>query len=1225
MAKKVIASTDKVNADGENIEKKPVKKNRGVCCTCCLIVLVFLIVVLAASFGVGWYIGDKMTKQYLDMSLADTFDVMNELYWTKDKHVVTNPYSDEDLNGFYNQIKTNMLLKEGADIDFDAAIEAALRQMNGNDGQDKDGAEAAPKTSADGGTDGGEGNADSGEESGTASVMDLFVNMVVDVFTRDNIDVERLKNYAENNDEYIFVLRDKQLAAFADKLIKALLGSGADVAGLKDVVKNVSLDKAISLKQIRFRAESELNEMGEDIITATVADITVWIGLQDAVGGELGYYLEEGGFGWASGLARWLGNVFLPKNLYITVSVPLNGESDMQVTLNDMNAAKRDRTYKLINGIMALSGGGDHTVQSMLAEAADKIAPYMESAAGIIDFSSSAQGAVKLDLIGTMAKMASDNLSEGEPITKPEFMYMLQALLTSDAQARLDALQPYLYDEWYVDDDGNYVYDPDDKTGLTHVDYIELLIQEIEEKYAVDLGEGDERDLSKILAMLGISLDGESGETGSKDMFDMIDAKRFNAAIDKDADDVKLRITDRMLAAALSDQLNVILAKDGSDFNGLAVGIDALTFVRNADHPERTYAMLAAEIGVSGLLDSLGEANVLSKLAANVLPEKLLLSITVDVTLSLPAGEQYHAASFMFNDYENTDRVVATLGKLIPSLDLSAMTGDIEKLLRDMLLQLDQTLGIDLVPADISAVPVKQGELVMTDIFEVITKTVLVDEAGEPIELQTDLKTVLKALNDNGSDVEVVPAKDNYSEFLSQVADMYYLDMQVTQETTIDDLTEFLKDGEQGFDAGKFRVKAKDGAPPQRGVKYLIYDGRSADELKPCMEAAELGYLISSKMTGGVQSYELIGVKTSHDKLIIELSVAISDVMPDKVHNLIAADNITVTATVLLDTVENGAYAVDMQINRMDEATYSDLTAIIRLFGVDLDIDSQVAELGKIMYEQMQSIGDGLGGEERMTFTDRGIEFDSFYGFLASKMDLLDASPETVKRALQGMYEISEIEEYVNREYNYDTSDFIVNRGSDKAMSQAEFAVKAANGMTDAEFNGYFQGLISAMADNSVDVVQTTVIKSGMNDGMIKAVRDRLNSKLDGSPVSLTDDYLAVTFKMIMNEFMSSDKSSSAGFLPDHVYATAVIKYDAATNAFVDIGIVFNDMDCDVYDVLLQLMGLSADAEDDSKVNIKTVTAQAVDGLNALARHGKFEFGAVSGGEHGTVKYVAEV
>ena len=1231
MAKKVIASTDSVNADGENMEKNTVRKKRGVCCTCCLIALIFLAVVLVASFGVGWIIGDKMTKQYLDMSLGQTFGVMNDLYWTKDKHVITNPYTEEDLNGFYSQIKPNMLLKEDADIDFDAALQSALQQLQGGDGQNEEESEAARKTATE--EDGGEGDSDDGSasdgdsdgSSGSSSAMDLFVNMIADVFKRDNIDVERLKNYADDNDEYIFVLRDKQLAAFADRLLKTMLGSDGGIAALEEISKAVSLDKEVSIKQISFRAESQKNEMGEEVITATVADITVWVGLQDAAGQALSYFLDEQGYGWASGLASWLGNVFLPKNLYVTASIPLDGEADAQVKLNDMSDAKRDRTYKLINGIMVLMGqDSERTVQSLLNEFADKLTPYMQSAADSIDFSSSSQGAVKLDLIGTMANMASKGLAEGEQLTKPEFMYMLQALLTSDAQARLESLQPYLYDKWYVDGNGNYSYDPDDKTGFEHVDYVELLIEEIEEKYAVDLGEGEDRSLTKILAMLGISLDGGSGEAGSKDMFDMINAERFNAAIDKNADDIKLRITDRMLAAVLSDQLNEMLLKDGSAFNGLSIGIDALTFLSDADHPERTYAMLAADIDVSGLFDTLGEASVLSKLAANVLPEKILLSITVDVTLSLPAGEQYQATTFMFNDYENTDRVVATLGKLIPSLDLTAMTGDIEKLLRDMLLQLDETVGIQLVPSDGAVVPVKNGELVMTDIFEIISQMVLVDEAGEPIKLNTDLRSVLRAINDSGSDVEVVPAADNYTEFLSEVADMYYLDMQVTPTTTIDDLTAFMQDGEQGFDASKFRVKAADGTLPS-GVKYLIYDDRSADELRPCMSAAELGHLISSKMGDGIESYELIGVKTSRDELVIELSVAISDVMPDKVRNLISAEKITVTATVDLDSAENGAYAVRTRINRMDDATYADLLSIINLFGVDLDIETQVAELGKIMYEQMQSIGDGLGGESLMTFTDRGIEFDSFYAFLANKMDLINAAPETVKRALQGMYEISEIDEYLNRDYNYDTTEFIVNRGSNTPMDQAEFAVKAQSGMTDAEFNGYFQGLISSMAANSVEVVQTTVLSAGTNEGIVKTVRDRLNSKLDGSPISLSDDYLAVTFKMVMDEYMSSDKSSSTGFLPDHVYATAVIKYDAAISSFTDVGIVFNDMDSEVYGVLLQLMGLSADAEDDSKVNIKTVTAQAVDGLNMLAKHGTFEFGAASGGAHGTVKYSAHI
>ena len=56
-------------------------------------------------------------------------------------------------------------------------------------------------------------------------------------------------------------------------------------------------------------------------------------------------------------------------------------------------------------------------------------------------------------------------------------MYMLQALLTSSADERLEELQPFLYDEWYTNGTQEF-YAPADITGLTKIDYEREFIKE---------------------------------------------------------------------------------------------------------------------------------------------------------------------------------------------------------------------------------------------------------------------------------------------------------------------------------------------------------------------------------------------------------------------------------------------------------------------------------------------------------------------------------------------------------------------------------------------------------------------------------------------------------------------------------------------------------------------------------------------------------------------------
>ena len=132
MAKKVVVTDDKAKA-GKSKKKK-------VCLTCFLVFVVVNLVLFAGVFGAGWYFGDVYSRQYLDMPLGDVVGVMNGLYWSNDKKVVKNGFTDEDRQGLYGEIKANMLLKTDVEIDFDAellrAIDSVMADLgNGGDEQ----------------------------------------------------------------------------------------------------------------------------------------------------------------------------------------------------------------------------------------------------------------------------------------------------------------------------------------------------------------------------------------------------------------------------------------------------------------------------------------------------------------------------------------------------------------------------------------------------------------------------------------------------------------------------------------------------------------------------------------------------------------------------------------------------------------------------------------------------------------------------------------------------------------------------------------------------------------------------------------------------------------------------------------------------------------------------------------------------------------------------------
>lgn len=1203
MAKKVVVPEDGVTEDN-----KPKVKKRSKCCTCCLVFLIVVLVILAAAFGVGWYLGDKFTKEYLDMSLGDTLGVVSDLYWANDKKVVSNPYTADDLDGFYKEIKRNIMLKEDTDIDFDGALEKALDEFLSESGGGSDNANVSRSLN-----DGG--SADDGTTESESSIMDVFTDMIVEVLNRDNIDIERLNEYDENDpatDTYVFNLNDRQLAAFISSVLKAALSKADKIDGLKDVVDMVKLADVVALKQIKFTADKG----ADGVVKASLANITVWIGLQNAAGQAFTKLLGDNGIGWAAPLARGLGNMLLPANLYINVGIPLFGDAEPVVSFNNMDDSERVRAYKLVNGVLALSGGEDQTVEGMLGGFADQIKPYLETAAQNMNFDKASEGTIKMDLLDVVTKMASENF-EGDPLTKGDFLYLLQALF-SDPEVQLENLEPYRYTNRYLVD-GKEVYIKGGDPTKTPINYEREFIKEIENKYAVKFGES--ATLKDVLAMLGVSLDGNDGEAaGSTDLLNLIDGEGFNALLDRDIKDIKLNVTDRMLAAALSGQMNELITGGESDFSGMRISLDALTFTKKAEKPDNLYALLAVEADLTDMLGSFGDDDIVTRLATGLMPEKLILTVTVDITRNRAVGVAPDPVEFLLNSCENTDRALSVLEKLAPSLDLGAMSEQIEGMLNDMLDQMYKMLDVKLIPS--AAVKTdgvwtgNTGAIELPDIFTVVTDTVLVDENDERVVSPDELKTVLRELNDT-SGVTLEPGiADGYSGFIDQVVDKYYLKPADGDKLeTFADLTAFMSD----FDTSKFRIFGDDAR-----VKYLAYDTRSAAELCPTMTGAEIGALLSEQMGEGVKDYAVRCVTTDTDSLSLVLSIGVGDLLPEEVKFLLTEDELFVTATIDLSHVSGAGtdgdpyrYDVSATLNGMSGKVYDDTLKIIRFFNSDFDVATQIEEFGEIMYEQLQSVNDGFAASvgdgnvdsntDFFRFTEAGLVMNDFYTFLASKMNLtLDegTTSETLKSAVQGMYERSTVEGLQNPN-NYLRTDVLVNIGN-AAGSEASPGMNKT--YSDVEFNAYLAKGVEAMG--SVKVEQTIVLSKADTDpdGKATAVRRWASSRLAPElALSASKDYLLVTVGMEMGDYMESDNDKSQGFLLSAV--TGTIIYEYSDGVFAKVGIIFNDLGYNEYGVLQQLMGLSADTDDKSKVNIATVDGETVKILNDLTKVMNIEFG----------------
>lgn len=1241
MARKVVVP--------ESEGGKPIKKKKGLnkCCSCLLVFGIVVLVILGIAFGIGWYFGDKYCKEYLDMSLGDAFGVVNKLYWANDEKVVKNPYSDEDLGKFYNEIKENILLKSDAEVDFDSALNSAIEGFVKKDSA----AKSALNSAADGDSESSDGN-----------VLDIFVDMVADVFVRENIDTERLMKWSPEEDNYIFHLNDKQLAAFINSVLNVILSSADSMDEFKQFSGMIDIKNIIALKQIKFTAISTPDEQNVDRITATAADITVWIGLQDAVGQALSKLVTDAGAGWTSGLVTFVGNVLLPKNLYANISLPLQGDGQAMISLNDMNSGERANMYKLVDGIMSLVGG-DMSIDGLLGDITEQIKPFIEKMSGKMDFSSATGGTITMDLLGSMAEIAASSAGEGEALSKADFMYMLQAVIGSSPEKALAELEPHLYDGWYVTADGELTRTATD----TAVNYESEFVSEIEYKYALNVPTSDgNKDIDSVLKMLNISI-GDSGSGGGLDVMNSLQTSRLRALALSD-DDVAMHITDRMLGAVLEGQMDKL--SDTGSFDKVSFDLEAISIIGNADRAEHTYMLLAVRIGLFDMFDALGSENMLGKLVKNVVSDHLLIQMTIDISdiVSGMPSEQLDDNKYRINDCDNTDSVLNSLRKLVPGLDLDQVGGEVANNVTKMLETLSDKFDIRFVTYDAAAKT--QGAIVLPDVFTVISKLALT-ENGQAVLTGPELKSTLRVLyDDDVASVGVAPGAD-YNGFTEQIKDKYYLNPGASDDiSTFDGLAAFLASGsDDSFDGTKFLVKAelnddKELLPLDPNRKYMAYDTRDINELKPTMSKADLGALIKSETgdNASLKSFTITEVGSAADTLYIMLRAELSSLLSgNDVADILDIDSLYVTATVntgkIKETGGKLGYEVSLKINNADSADpdeNSDYHLILRLIkhfddGNSFDIESQVAEVGITLYEQISNMQSSLGGGDGfMKFTADGLQIGGFYEFLTNKLwgDKDDPpSPEDVKSVIQSMY--ARHADYSANTDNYVKTDFIKNESAAQDMNYNEFISSSESDVTDYELNGLLYKRVQDMSGDVPNGVyaRQTIILSAINGEMTaqpnaQYIRTWIGEHIasvktnEGGHFTAATEYLLVTFEMNMKEFMNNSDMAK-GFMPDVIYATIVFEKtkewkdlplfgNTYADTFTNIGTVFNNMTPEQYDIMVDLMGLNtpelSDEDKKNTVNIETVTEESEKVLNGISALGSVTFGISDPTEQGIGK-----
>lgn len=698
--------------------KKPVvvqdgkKKKKSGCGTVCLVVLIVIVAILGIGTGVGYVVGNKYTKEYLDMPLSECLGVVGSLYWASDKKMVDNGFDDTDYDKFETEFKHQLFLKDEVELDL---TEAAKLLMGGDENEqtpnavalyraEADGAEGNAPTDPDTGDSTGAGadpdNTGSGDTTGDTETAgdDKLMEFLKQYITRENIDRDRLAAYnKDNHDDYLFRLQDRQVAAFVDRLLGIALKDNESVKNILEQTGMTEASQAVALRQIKFERVSGtyVNKTTNETKPGEVsmAKVTVQIKLTDVTKAALYTHIPNTfGAWWAQFAARTL----LPNNVYVTLGVGLDPtvDVDVELSINRLAGKKMESAYKLIEGIMNIDKKidpstdqttPDNTTDETPTGIKDKLnksineslKPMLETLSTVVDFNNIENGAIKIDAYDMVADMiAGDN----NDLSGQEVLGTLSNIATSEP-VTVDAERDYK--NQYTNAQGDVIRVPEGEQvpdGYTKVDYGKNMIDDLSNNEVLKPKEdGTAYTLTEVVNAL---VNGDE------------------TVINKPAageDKAKLTLTDNLIATILQEAIDSNINSGDSSMKDIDVGVkQAVITEKEVDGVTHQYVDVCVALNPETILGNMGDAG---SMVEAFLPEEMNLTVTLDLTVDMEA-ENRDGATLRYNSLsvEETEEMLAVFAKMgAEDFNADTLTSEVADAMSDLIDKMSQQVQLELV------------------------------------------------------------------------------------------------------------------------------------------------------------------------------------------------------------------------------------------------------------------------------------------------------------------------------------------------------------------------------------------------------------------------------------------------------------------------------------------------------------------------------------------------
>lgn len=373
-------------------QSKPVKKSHG-CRNCFITALVVVIVFCGVLVGGAFFAWGKYVEPQINLTLGEALKIAGGLLKNSDESkVVSNPYTQADLDNFYTQFKTKLYIKESVNINIGDILASAIPEGSADDTAGENNEYSATIM---------ENNNPEVESSGTGSpVLD---KLLADL----EFDFSSLSSYTGAPN--ILEITDKSLAALLNEALTSV-----NIQGVSEQLSSLGVSSISEIAQIK---QVIIAGQNEDVSLK----ITIEIKLKDTIKNVVENNEQLAS---AKKFIKLLYPI-IPKSIYAGVTVfPNDATKQAQISLNEIDDALIAKAITGINNITNAVSDVLTTVNTTVISTLDKVETYMP-----INFVES--GSIQTQPISAMMTM----LKVGGTISEAQFLYMIRDISLPTAES----------------------------------------------------------------------------------------------------------------------------------------------------------------------------------------------------------------------------------------------------------------------------------------------------------------------------------------------------------------------------------------------------------------------------------------------------------------------------------------------------------------------------------------------------------------------------------------------------------------------------------------------------------------------------------------------------------------------------------------------------------------------------------------------------------------------